>query len=374
MLTSVSTTKPFGEQEVTSSLNNIFEGFQDSVDELPSDSDKEIAGCDRLTSDPKQAKSNPRRRKTAQDDDEMEKPQPKKRGPKKKKMTKARIQKFRLRRLKANTRERNRMHGLNEALDMLRKVVPCYSSTQKLSKIETLRLAKNYISALSDILSTGKVPDTVTFAQTLSKGLSQPTTNLVAGAMQLNPRTLMPEEPNLQFVGWGDRASLHSARHIYANIPQYGYSVGMENSLDENYNAAPYHAFPLDSQFGTDTQTHAYYDRGDMTTLHSELPSSTISTSSCKYIPHASSVVNSDGVISAFTPVVNSTTYPPTYPLTSHARASFQYSALNNENIDVTNQGITCNTYNGIVHCETPPSSSEGAADFEALARQSDIV
>nr|XP_033802999.1 neurogenic differentiation factor 1 [Geotrypetes seraphini] len=119
---------------------------------------------------------------------------PKRRGPKKKKMTKARLERFKVRRMKANARERNRMHGLNAALDNLRKVVPCYSKTQKLSKIETLRLAKNYIWALSEILRSGKSPDLVSFVQTLCKGLSQPTTNLVAGCLQLNPRTFLPEQ------------------------------------------------------------------------------------------------------------------------------------------------------------------------------------
>jgi neurogenic differentiation factor 1 len=108
-------------------------------------------------------------------------------------MTKARLAKLRLRRMKANTRERNRMHGLNDALDILREHVPCYSKTQKLSKIETLRLARNYISALADILKTGQKPDSISFAKSLSKGLSQNTMNLVAGCLQLNPRTLLPE-------------------------------------------------------------------------------------------------------------------------------------------------------------------------------------
>ncbi|XP_056389857.1 neurogenic differentiation factor 1 [Hyla sarda] len=130
-----------------------------------------------------------------EDDDEDDDDQkPKRRGPKKKKMTKARVERFKMRRMKANARERNRMHGLNAALDNLRKVVPCYSKTQKLSKIETLRLAKNYIWALSEILRSGKSPDLVSFVQTLCKGLSQPTTNLVAGCLQLNPRTFLPEE------------------------------------------------------------------------------------------------------------------------------------------------------------------------------------
>ncbi|MED6270658.1 Neurogenic differentiation factor 1 [Characodon lateralis] len=119
---------------------------------------------------------------------------PKRRGPKKKKMTKARLQRFKVRRMKANARERNRMHGLNDALESLRKVVPCYSKTQKLSKIETLRLAKNYIWALSEVLRSGKAPDLMSFVQALCKGLSQPTTNLVAGCLQLNPRTFLPEQ------------------------------------------------------------------------------------------------------------------------------------------------------------------------------------
>ncbi|CAL9689863.1 unnamed protein product [Knipowitschia caucasica] len=128
------------------------------------------------------------------EDGEEGEERPKRRGPKKKKLTKARMQRFKVRRMKANARERNRMHGLNDALESLRKVVPCYSKTQKLSKIETLRLAKNYIWALSEILRSGKAPDLMSFVHALCKGLSQPTTNLVAGCLQLNPRTFLPEQ------------------------------------------------------------------------------------------------------------------------------------------------------------------------------------
>ncbi|KAG9474092.1 neurogenic differentiation factor 2 [Eleutherodactylus coqui] len=126
--------------------------------------------------------------------EEAEGERPKKRGPKKRKMTKARMERSKVRRQKANARERNRMHDLNSALDNLRKVVPCYSKTQKLSKIETLRLAKNYIWALSEILRSGKRPDLVSYVQTLCKGLSQPTTNLVAGCLQLNSRNFLTEQ------------------------------------------------------------------------------------------------------------------------------------------------------------------------------------
>ncbi|XP_061833272.1 neurogenin-1 [Nerophis lumbriciformis] len=56
------------------------------------------------------------------------------------------------RRLKANDRERNRMHNLNDALEELREVLPALPDDSKLTKIETLRLAHNYIWALSETL------------------------------------------------------------------------------------------------------------------------------------------------------------------------------------------------------------------------------
>ncbi|KAM9839425.1 neurogenic differentiation factor 6-B-like [Aulostomus maculatus] len=127
------------------------------------------------------------------DEEEVEGRDLRSRGSRKKQLGQARQDRVRLRRIEANARERNRMHSLNNALDSLRRVVPCYSKTQKLSKIETLRLARNYIWALSEILSTGRRPDLLAFVQTLCKGLSQPTTNLVAGCLQLNARSFFSE-------------------------------------------------------------------------------------------------------------------------------------------------------------------------------------
>lgn len=57
------------------------------------------------------------------------------------------------RRIKANDRERNRMHMLNEALDRLRCVLPTFPEDTKLTKIETLRFAHSYIYALSEALN-----------------------------------------------------------------------------------------------------------------------------------------------------------------------------------------------------------------------------
>nr|XP_015815106.2 neurogenic differentiation factor 4 [Nothobranchius furzeri] len=121
----------------------------------------------------------------------------KRRGPKKKRMTKARQERFRARRIKANARERSRMHGLNDALENLRSIMPCHSKTQKLSKIETLRLARNYICALTEALDGGLSTESRAFMETLCKGLSQPTTNLVAGCLQLGPASgtgMSPED------------------------------------------------------------------------------------------------------------------------------------------------------------------------------------
>ncbi|XP_059896503.1 neurogenic differentiation factor 1 [Gadus macrocephalus] len=176
---------------------------------------------------------------------------PKRRGPKEKKMTKSRMQRFKMRRMKANARERNRMHGLNDALEGLRRVVPCYSKTQKLSKIETLRLAKNYIWALSEVLHSGKAPDLLSFVQALCKGLSQPTTNLVAGCLQLNPRTFLPEQssdPHLQgggsysFQGPGLTPGLPS--------PPYGH-------LDFSHGAKPL-SYVYDGPLLTDCSSPAF--------------------------------------------------------------------------------------------------------------------
>lgn len=56
------------------------------------------------------------------------------------------------RRMKANDRERHRMHNLNSALNALRSILPALPEDAKLTKIETLRFAHNYIWALTETL------------------------------------------------------------------------------------------------------------------------------------------------------------------------------------------------------------------------------
>lgn len=57
-----------------------------------------------------------------------------------------------VRRLESNERERQRMHKLNNAFQALREAIPHVRTDKKLSKIETLTLAKNYIKSLTTII------------------------------------------------------------------------------------------------------------------------------------------------------------------------------------------------------------------------------
>jgi len=139
----------------------------------------------------------PSSKKSKKEPENSEEPKvPKKRGPKKKPITPARIAKFKLRRIKANARERSRMHGLNDNLEILRDTIPCFNMAQKLSKIETLRMARNYIGLLGEILDSNIVPDNELIAEKLCVGMSQNTINLIATSLEVNPRNIVCTELN----------------------------------------------------------------------------------------------------------------------------------------------------------------------------------
>lgn len=116
----------------------------------------------------------------------------------KKKCAHHKAAKLHARRRKANARERNRMHELNAAFDRLRYHIPLEKSdstedqhdsiNQKLSKIDTLRLAHNYIMALSTMLQNndGDRMTSNQFISIMSHKISLPTSRLL--------------EKNLKFV------------------------------------------------------------------------------------------------------------------------------------------------------------------------------
>ena len=66
---------------------------------------------------------------------------------------------LKLRREAANARERKRMNGLNDAFERLREVVPNLTAEQKMSKIETLRMAQAYIKSLAGLIETETAGD-----------------------------------------------------------------------------------------------------------------------------------------------------------------------------------------------------------------------
>ncbi|XP_052787037.1 protein dimmed-like isoform X2 [Mya arenaria] len=66
-----------------------------------------------------------------------------------------------VRRIESNERERQRMHSLNDAFEGLRDVIPHINMDRKLSKIETLTLAKNYIKALTNVICELRGEDVV---------------------------------------------------------------------------------------------------------------------------------------------------------------------------------------------------------------------
>ncbi|KAJ7390604.1 regulation of intestinal epithelial structure maintenance [Desmophyllum pertusum] len=62
----------------------------------------------------------------------------------------------RLRRIRANNRERRRIQAINDAMEALRKAIPNTNSKRKLTKLELLRLAQDYIRDLSEMLCSNR--------------------------------------------------------------------------------------------------------------------------------------------------------------------------------------------------------------------------
>lgn len=101
---------------------------------------------------------------------------------------------------KANQRERNRMHSLNAALDRLRSKIPFPHDltmfddncrvVQKLSKIETLRLAQNYISLLKDVLENGRKVTREELINRLGYHVSNMTINLLRTRLSIDSKLL----------------------------------------------------------------------------------------------------------------------------------------------------------------------------------------
>lgn len=103
-------------------------------------------------------------------------------------------------RLRVNSRERQRMHGLNSAMDALRQVMPYAQgpSVKKISKMNTLLLARNYIVLLKRSIEEMKRTLTDVFANGASPLVSPADIESVAAATM---RRSHPRSPLLTSAG-----------------------------------------------------------------------------------------------------------------------------------------------------------------------------
>lgn len=128
------------------------------------------------------------------------------------------------RRMKANDRERNRMHMLNEALEKLRLALPTFPEDTKLTKIETLRFAHNYIFALEQVLEQDG-PINIDLEKLQSITLSgEPFTRQLFQAMFVNPSPVCSGA-----VG----TAAFSTSDLYSSMHQYGISVQQHQNIAE---------------------------------------------------------------------------------------------------------------------------------------------
>lgn len=78
----------------------------------------------------------------------------------------------RIKRLRANDRERRRVHLINCAMDELKEVVPGLKNKRKLTKLELLRAANQYIWMLDEALRTNRSLDQI--QQRIEEPISSP--------------------------------------------------------------------------------------------------------------------------------------------------------------------------------------------------------
>lgn len=137
------------------------------------------------------------------------------------------------RRMKANDRERNRMHMLNDALEKLRVALPTFPEDTKLTKIETLRFAHNYIFALEQVLDNGG-PINLDLEKLQNITLSgEPFTKELFEAVFVNPQIgSAAYQLAAGFSGAGNAtmaapttASAFSTADMYNSMQQYGVSA-----------------------------------------------------------------------------------------------------------------------------------------------------
>uniref|UniRef100_A0A8D2LHD9 Neurogenin 1 n=1 Tax=Varanus komodoensis TaxID=61221 RepID=A0A8D2LHD9_VARKO len=136
------------------------------------------------------------------------------------------------RRVKANDRERNRMHNLNAALDELRSVLPTFPDDTKLTKIETLRFAHNYIWALSETLRLA------------DQCLQKPSKEMVLLPSYLNLTD--PPSPGSDAGSWMSTASPATSSHSACTSNPGSPATSEDYSYGRTETLFSFHSLPKD--------------------------------------------------------------------------------------------------------------------------------
>ncbi|XP_059613934.1 basic helix-loop-helix neural transcription factor TAP [Phlebotomus argentipes] len=149
------------------------------------------------------------------------------------------------RRMKANDRERNRMHTLNEALERLRLALPTFPEDTKLTKIETLRFAHNYIFSLEQLLeSDGSVNFDLEKLQSITLSGERITKDLFHALFirNVSPRTFTAS------------AAGFSSMDFYHSMQQYSVSVANPHPPEPGFSKQNYDIFR--NAFHSAARTH----------------------------------------------------------------------------------------------------------------------
>lgn len=101
-------------------------------------------------------RSGRKRRPSRKNGEDSDSPTPGKRGKKSNSSSPQSFEDIQSQRVMANVRERQRTQSLNEAFAALRKIIPTLPS-DKLSKIQTLKLAARYIDFLCQVLQSDEL-------------------------------------------------------------------------------------------------------------------------------------------------------------------------------------------------------------------------
>ncbi|XP_038596216.1 twist-related protein 1 isoform X3 [Tachyglossus aculeatus] len=121
-----------------------------------SPADDSLSNSEEEPERPPGAKRGGRKRRSSRRSDEPGSPAQGKRGKKSSGPSAQSYEELQTQRVMANVRERQRTQSLNEAFAALRKIIPTLPS-DKLSKIQTLKLAARYIDFLYQVLQSDEL-------------------------------------------------------------------------------------------------------------------------------------------------------------------------------------------------------------------------